>query len=232
MCYQRLVWLFIGTFFSSFSSIIAAAPSSQLDAVKEAAEAYVETLISTPEFGELEVSAGNLDSRLQLSHCPSPLRAEVPGRQSLNKSVTVMVSCKEDGWQVYVPVQIRLLTPVVVAKRPLDRGVTIADDDLIVQLVDARFQRGQTYTDNATIIGSRVKRVVGMGEPISGNDICMVCRNDEVIITATGNGLNIIAKGTALSDGALGERIKVRNSKSNRIVDGTITAVGQVIVKF
>ncbi|WP_158175210.1 flagellar basal body P-ring formation chaperone FlgA [Grimontia hollisae] len=232
MCYQRLVWLFIGTFIYSFSSIIAAAPSSQLDTVKEAAETYVETLITAPEYGELEVRAGNLDSRLQLFHCPSPLQTEVPGRQSLNKSVTVLVSCKEDNWQVYVPVQIRLLTPVVVAKRPLDRGVTIAKEDLIIQLVDARFQRGQTYTDNATLLGSRVKRVVGIGEPISGNDICMVCRNDEVIITAAGNGLNIIAKGTALSDGALGEQIKVRNTKSNRIVDGTITAVGQVIVKF
>ncbi|CZF80330.1 flagellar basal body P-ring biosynthesis protein FlgA [Grimontia celer] len=232
MCYQRLVWLFIGTFLYSFSSIIAAAPSSQLDAVKEAAQAHVESLITPPEYGKLEVQAGNLDSRLQLSHCPSPLVTDVPGRQSLNKSVTVMVSCKEDGWQVYVPVQIKLLTPVVVARRPLDRGMTIAADDLIVQLVDARFQRGQTYTDGSTIVGSRIKRVVGIGEPISGNDICMVCRNDEVIITASGSGLNIIAKGTALSDGALGEQIKVRNRKSNRIVDGTITAVGQVIVKF
>ncbi len=232
MCYQRLAWLFIGTFLCSFSSIIAAAPTSQLEAVKEAAKQHVESLISPPEYGELQVVPGNLDSRLQLSDCPSPLNVDVPGRQTLNKSVTVMVSCEEDNWQVYVPVQIRLLTPVVVAKRPLDRGITLAGDDLIVQLVDARFQRGQVYTDNSTLIGARVKRAVGIGEPINGNDICMVCRNDEVVITATGNGLNIIAKGTALSDGALGEQIKVRNSKSNRIVDGTITSVGQVVVKF
>ncbi|MDD1792485.1 flagellar basal body P-ring formation protein FlgA [Enterovibrio makurazakiensis] len=232
MCYQRLVWLFIGTFLSGFSSIIAAAPVNQLEAVKEAAEAHVETLITTPEFGKLEVEAGHLDSRLTLSNCPSPLQTIVPGRQSLNKSVTVLVSCKEDNWQVYVPVQIRLMTPIVVARRPMDRGVTISQSDLIVQLVDARFQRGQTYTNPSTIIGSRIKRVVGIGEPIQGNDICMVCRNDEVVITASGNGLNIIAKGTALSDGALGEQIKIRNSKSNRIVDGTITSVGQVAVKF
>ncbi|WP_394210756.1 flagellar basal body P-ring formation chaperone FlgA [Enterovibrio calviensis] len=232
MCYQRLAWLFIGTFLSGFSSIIAAAPTSQLEAVKEAAEAHVQTLVAVPEYGKLEVSAGNIDSRLRLSDCPSSLQATVPGRQSLNKSVTVMVSCKEDNWQVYVPVQIRLLTPIVVAKRPMDRGVIINHDDLIVQLVDSRFQRGQTYTNASTIVGSRIKRVVGMGQPIQGNDICMVCRNDVVVITASGNGLNLIAKGTALSDGALGEQIKIRNSKSNRIVDGTITSVGQVIVKF
>ncbi|MCC4798968.1 flagella basal body P-ring formation protein FlgA [Enterovibrio norvegicus] len=232
MCYQRLACLFIGTFLIGFSSIIAAAPANQLEAVKVAAEEYVTTLITPPAQGELNVQAGNLDARLRLSNCPSPLDVSVPGRQSLNKSVTVMVTCEEDDWQVYVPVQISLLTPVVVAKRPLDRGVMLTNDDLTVQLVDARFQRGQTYTEVSTVVGSRIKRVVGIGQPVQGNDICMVCRSDEVVITATGSGLNIIAKGTALSDGALGEQIKVRNSKSNRIVDATITSVGQVIVKF
>lgn len=232
MCYQRLACLFIGTFLIGFSSIIAAATANQLEAVKVAAEEYVTTLIIPPAQGELNVQAGNLDSRLRLSNCQSPLDVSVPGRQSLNKSVTVMVTCNEDDWQVYVPVQISLLTPIVVAKRPLDRGVMLTSDDLTIQLVDARFQRGQTYTDVSTVVGSRIKRVVGIGQPVQGNDICMVCRSDEVVITATGNGLNIIAKGTALSDGALGEQIKVRNSKSNRIVDATITSVGQVIVKF
>ncbi|MDD1783298.1 flagellar basal body P-ring formation protein FlgA [Enterovibrio sp. ZSDZ35] len=232
MCYQRLACFIIGTLVSGFSSIIAAAPANQLQAVKDAAESFVETLITAPEHGKLEVQAGHLDSRLTLSNCPSELKTTVPGRQSLNKSVTVMVRCEEDDWQVYVPVQIKLLTPIIVAKRPLDRGVTLTNEDLIIQLVEARFQRGQTYTDADIIIGSRIKRNVGIGEPVQGNDICMVCRNDEVIITASGSGLNIIAKGSALSDGALGEQIKVRNSKSNRIVDATITAVGRVDVKF
>ncbi|PCS21960.1 flagellar basal body P-ring formation chaperone FlgA [Candidatus Enterovibrio escicola] len=232
MFYSRLTCLFIGIFLIIFSSIIASAPTNQLQAVQEAAEKYVRTLITPPKHGELNVQAGNIDSRLHLSNCPFALDVSVPGRQTLNKSVTVLVRCPNNAWQVYVPTQISLLTPIVVARRPLDRGITLTNDDLTIQLVDARFQRGQTYTDTVSIIGSRIKRVVGIGQPVQGNDICMVCRSDEVMITASSNGLNIITKGTALGDGALGEQIKIRNSKSNKIVDATIISVDQVTVKF
>ncbi|ATF08815.1 flagellar basal body P-ring formation chaperone FlgA [Candidatus Enterovibrio altilux] len=232
MYYQRLTCLFIGTFFIGFSSIIASAPTNQLLVVKKTAEKYVTTLILPPAQGELQVEARNIDSRLRLSNCPIPLETSVPGRQTLNKSVTVMVSCIPDDWQVYVTVQIKLLTPIVVANRPLDRGMTLKQDDLTIQLVDARFQRGLVYTRTATIIGSRIKRAVGMGQPVQGRDICMVCRNEKVVITARGNGLHIITKGTALSDGTLGDQIKVRNNNSNRIIDATIISVSQVTVKF
>lgn len=229
---RRLAKFCIGLLLASFSSIIAAASVSQLNAVKEAAESYTATLIEVPQNGELEISAGNLDSRLRLTDCPTQLHTDVPGRQRLNTSVTVMVSCPQDNWQVYIPVQIRLMIPLVVAARPLDRGMPVTADDLTIQMVDSRFQRGQTYDQPTKLIGSRVKRAVGIGQPVRGDDVCAVCRRDDVVIIAQGNGLNIIAKGTALSDGALGEQIKVKNDKSNRIVDATITAVGEVSVNF
>lgn len=228
----QLFCVYIGVIISAFSSIIAAAPASQLEAIKEAAESYVETLIFAPTHGKLTVEAGHLDSRLHFTNCPSPLLTTIPGRQNLNKSVTVLVKCEEDQWQVYIPVEIRLMTPIVVAKRPLGRGIIVNESDIIIQLVDSRFQRGRTYASTAPLIGAKVKRVVGIGEPIQSNDICMVCRNDKVVITAGKKGLSIVAKGTALSDGALGEQIKVRNTKSKRIVDATISAVGRVDITF
>lgn len=232
MNYQPLLRAYIFTVISGFSPIIAAATANQLEVVKEAAESFVETQIPSPKYGKLNLEAGVLDPRLQLTNCPSPLKTSIPGRQSLNKSVTVLVRCDEENWQVYIPVEINLMTPIIVASRPLARGVILNEDDLIIQMVDARFQRGHTYSDLSMIVGSRIKRVVGIGKPIQGNDICMVCRNDNVVITASKSGLNIVAKGTALSDGALGEQIKVKNSKSNRILDAKITGVGHVNINF
>lgn len=230
MNYKILILIYsIATF---FSSIIAAASINQIQEVKDTAKRYVETLITPPTHGTLNVVSGHVDSRLSLTNCPSALKSTIPGRQSLNKSVTVLIHCEEDNWQVYIPVEIRLMTPIIVAKRPLDRGVTLKERDLIIQMVDSRFQRGQTYTNISDLIGARIKRVVGIGKPIQGNDICIVCRNDEVLIKASNNGLNILTKGTALSDGGLGEQIKIRNNKSKRIVDATITSVGHVSIKF
>ncbi|OOE93232.1 flagella basal body P-ring formation protein FlgA [Salinivibrio sp. MA427] len=229
---SKILRLFSVTLLASFSLSIAAATVSQIEAVQDAAEKHVADIISVPKNGKIDITAGNLDSRMRLTDCPVPLDTDVPGRQQLNTSVTVMVSCDQDNWQVYIPVKIELMTPSVVAKRPLNRGMTIASNDLAIQMVNSRFQRGRTYTQPARLIGSKVKRTVGMGEPISSSDVCAVCRNDDVLITAQGNGLNIVAKGTALSDGALGEQIKVKNNKSKRLVDATISAVGEVTVNF
>ncbi|UXI00606.1 flagellar basal body P-ring formation chaperone FlgA [Photobacterium sp. TY1-4] len=200
--------------------------------VQHTAEEYVKTIVDKPSKGQLTVKAANLDSRLKLSHCAAPLDVSVPGKQSLSGNITVLVRCPTDDWQVYVPVQTQLLLPRVVAIKPLARGAVLTGADLDVRLVEARFQRGVLFDAPEQIIGSKVKRNVNIGEAIEGNDICLVCRNDVVLIKAGHSGFNVITKGTALSDGSLGEQIRVQNSKSKRIVDGVITGVGEVTVRF
>ncbi len=227
--FTRHLFLFLSVIVINASAL--AASQKQIETIKEVATEHVKTLVSPPKNGELKISAGYVDTRLKLTDCPSPLIASIPARQQLQRSVTVLVEC-ETTWQVYLPVNIRLHTLVVIAKRPLDRGLTLTDDDLSLHLLDTRFQRGHTFTNVSQLIGARVKRNIGLNEALQGNDICIVCRNDVVILNANQENLNIVAKGTALGDGSLGEQIKVRNNKSNRIVDATITGVGQVAINF
>ncbi|MEJ2764179.1 flagellar basal body P-ring formation chaperone FlgA [Photobacterium sp. MCCC 1A19761] len=215
-----------------FSPFVSAETQNPLDIIQHTAEEYVKTIVDKPTKGQLTVKAANLDSRLKLGHCTAPLDVSVPGKQSLSGNITVLVRCPTDGWQVYVPVQTQLLLPRVVAIKPLARGAVLTNADLDVQLVEARFQRGVLFDAPEQIIGSKVKRNVNIGEAIEGNDICLVCRNDAVLIKAGHSGFNVITKGIALSDGSLGEQVRVQNSKSKRIVDGVITGVGEVTVSF
>lgn len=227
-----LLTIFFGLLVFFFSTFVSAAPQNTLNMVQHAAEEYVKTIVDFPPKGQLTVKAANLDSRLKLTICPEHLESSVPGKQSLTGNVTVLVSCRSESWQVYVPVRIQLLLPRVVATKPLARGVVLSASDLAVQMVETRFQRGVVFERPQQIIGSKVKRNVNMGDAIQGSDICLVCRNDSVLIKAGRSGLNIVTKGTALSDGSLGEQIRVQNTKSKRVVDGTITGVGEVTVNF
>lgn len=227
-----LLTIFFGLLVFFFSTFVSAAPQNTLNMVQHTAEEYVKTIVDFPPKGQLTVKAANLDSRLKLTICPEYLESSVPGKQSLTGNVTVLVSCRSESWQVYVPVRIQLLLPRVVATKPLARGVVLSASDLAVQMVETRFQRGVVFEHPQQIIGSKVKRNVNMGDSIQGSDICLVCRNDSVLIKAGRSGLNIVTKGTALSDGSLGEQIRVQNTKSKRVVDGTITGVGEVTVNF
>ncbi|WP_192867847.1 flagellar basal body P-ring formation chaperone FlgA [Thaumasiovibrio subtropicus] len=203
-----------------------------LNLVQQLAENYVEEQVMLPDYGELNIQATQLDSRLRLSECQVPLEPSIPGRQNLTHSVNVLIRCPQPTWQIYVPVRIHVKMPLVVATRPLGRGEVIQASDVQVSMTESRFQRGMTYNETELVVGAKVRRGLNPGEIIKGNDICLVCRNDTVRIIAAGGGLNIITPGKALSDGLLGEQIKVQNNKSRRVIDGRITGVGEVSVDF
>ena len=200
--------------------------------MEKAAENLIKQQVTLPKKGELKVTAAELDSRLRFSTCSSPLEATLPGKQNLSGNVTVLVKCPTESWQLYVPVNVQLTLPKVVASVALGRGMVITRDKLSVQMVESRFQRGNSFEDPNEIIGSKVKRSVKLGEMIQARDICLVCRNDTVIIRAGTGGLNIVTEGKALSDGAIGEEIRVQNRTSRRMIDAIITAVGEVTVKY
>ena len=57
-----------------------------------------------------------------------------------------------------------------------------------------------------------------------------VKRGSQVTILGRAGGIEVRMSGKALSDGARGQRIKVRNSSSSRQIEGTVIARGTVEV--
>ncbi|OAN18638.1 flagellar biosynthesis protein FlgA [Photobacterium jeanii] len=224
--------LIVGLFSIIFSAIVHGTSTNYLHTVQQTAKEFVLDNVEPPQNGELQVTPAQLDSRLRLTECSMPLNTSIPGKQSMTGNVTVLINCPTENWQVYVPVRVKLLLPRVVATKPLPRGTVIAAADLTIKLVENRFQRSISFEEPSQVIGSKVKRGINMGDTIEGNDICLVCRNESVLIRAGNSGLNIVTNGTALSDGSLGDQIRIQNNKSKRVVDGIITGVGEVTVNF
>ncbi|GAB4365224.1 MAG: hypothetical protein Kow0060_22580 [Methylohalobius crimeensis] len=52
------------------------------------------------------------------------------------------------------------------------------------------------------------------------------------MIRARGGGLDVRMGGHALMDGGLGERIRVRNDRSQRVVEGVVRGPNEVRVVF
>jgi len=58
----------------------------------------------------------------------------------------------------------------------------------------------------------------------------LVTSGQKVTIILKINGLHIKSTGLALQSASLGQLIKVRNTQSNKIVEGTVSSEGQVSV--
>lgn len=231
--YSSPIKRFICVAFLSFFSVqVLAATQEQISMLKNAAIQKVKEVVSTPEQGSLNIAVQHIDPRLKLTDCKGGLVSSIPGKQNYRNNITVLVSCPIDNWKVYIPVHITQLIPMIIAKRTLNNGTPLTLSDMETKLLSNKFIRGQIFQDRHSLIGSRVKRTITAGSPITGNNICLVCKDDPVTIIATSDGLTVKAKGIALNDGSLSDTVRVKNSKSNRIVNGKVTKVGEVSVDF
>ena len=183
-----------------------------------------------------QIEAGPLDARLALAACEAPLEAFMPPGSATYGNTTVGVRCAgAKPWSVYVPVKIKISTAVVVAARPLTRGVKLGEADLTHAILDAGSLPPDYLTDPQQAIGQQLKRPLSIGMAVAAGMLDtprMVRRDERVTILAEDGGLEVRMAGQALEDGALGQPIKVRNLLSKRIIGGIIAAPGLVKVQM
>lgn len=197
-----------------------------LDRIRSVAEAAVRKNLPAGA----EVSADSLDPRLRLSACAQKPQAEAAGARGA--STNVMVHCDGPGaWTLYVPVRVRDLRPVLVLTRAVRRGEQIDAGMLRVETRDIAQLPFGYLSDVSSVASNEFRRPVGAGQVVSPADLeperC-VRRGDLVTLIGHGAGIEVRAEGKAMADGGKGSRIRVQNSSSKRIVEGTVTAPGVV----
>ena len=195
-----------------------------LDEISRVAENYAlkqASQTATPE--ELEIVPGDLDPRLRLAQCRNELIAFSPPGSRLLGNTTVGVKCTAPkAWSIYIPMRVSLFQEAVIVKQSVRRGETITATDIQVEKVDVSLLRGIPFKDADLLIGSKAKNTLNAGTIINSDNVCVVCKGDSVSITASNSAIAVIMSGVALTDGSIGERIRVQNSASKRIVEAKV----------
>lgn len=199
-----------------------------LEAAREHAWASVEGLGD-----EVQVTALPLDHRLKLALCDLPLETyDSPNGVRPGRSVVGVRCGGSRPWKLYVSVRVEVLQAVIVSRNPLPRGHLMAAEDLsLVQRDTATLRRGY-FSDPGQVIGQRTKRHLGAGKVVTPSTLArdqLVRRGSDVQIVAHSGMLQVHMRGEALSNGGLGERIRVRNQSSGRVVSGTV--IGPAVIQ-
>jgi len=209
---------------SASSSGLAAAFES-LESIRNVAMTHLESMNRMQE-GVARVTVGRLDQRLRLAQCEAPLEAFSPPGSRHVGTTTVGVRCESaESWTVYVPATVRVETGVLVATRHLKRGsIPEGADFQITKREISALPAGYLTTETA-LKDTRLVRSVRAGTiltPSMLEPLPVVKRGDTVTLLISRGSLQIRASGKALSDAGDGARIRVRNTRSNKIVDGTV----------
>lgn len=203
----------------------APAPSPMTDQLRQFADREV-----AGAAGDMEITVGELDPRIRLAPCARFEPFLPPGSRLWGRS-TLGVRCVEGSdWTVYVPIQVRVYSPALVAARPLSRNQTLTADDLRIERVELTAISNPVLTPTDEFAGSRLTRGVAAGEVITRTLLrspAVVQPGDAVRVVMGGAGFRIAADGKALTMGSDGQSVQVALT-SGRMVSG-VARPGRVI---
>ncbi|MBZ9610191.1 flagellar basal body P-ring formation chaperone FlgA [Rheinheimera maricola] len=218
-----------------FSHIVVADIDSNIYSPSELtrrAEIWINQQLAMPQQDDIQINVSQLDERIGDKECQQPLQflLSQPITQRQN---TIQIRCTAaTSWQLYVPVRIDEVVQAVVLTQNLTTGSSITATMLNTESRERRFTRGSLVTNVDQVIGAKTRRSLSVGQILTLQDLCLVCKGDVVTISISNNGLNVAATGVAQSDGSLGDTISVLNRQSNRTISADVVAVNQVSIIF
>jgi flagella basal body P-ring formation protein FlgA len=177
-----------------------------------------------------------LDKRLQLKSCERAL--EVFQQQESQKGgyASVGVRCSDgQGWTIYTQARIKVFKEVVVLRNSLKFGSIISSSDIEMtrREISQLHQGYLTAIDQA--VNKQLRRTAAAGSVLSTGHLVapkLVRRGQQVLVRTHVGQLDVNSMGEALMDGEAGQRIRVRNGQSGRIVEGVVIESGEVRIAF
>ncbi|TLX59214.1 flagella basal body P-ring formation protein FlgA [Stutzerimonas nosocomialis] len=172
-----------------------------------------------------------------LSPCSRALqvRPTGPAASPLDRQ-RLQVSCPgTGGWSLSLSSQANALLPAVHAQGLIERGQTIGAGDVKLEPLNiARANRG-FYNRLEDVVGMDAKRRIRPNQlltPVLLAETLAVRRGQPVKIIASQDGIEASASGEALADGRPGDVIRVRNLRSQNVIDAKVVEDGVVSSTF
>jgi flagellar basal body P-ring formation protein FlgA len=203
-----------------------------LDSIYELVKDTVARNINAAEY---EISVLPLDNLLKLPECTEPLEAFTTTDSIKAGKTSIGVRCNaEKKWSIFTSAVIKVYETVVVLSRPVQRGDIITRQHLSIEKRDISKLRGDFITQVEQVENKQATRYTQVGailglrsfiEPLS------IKRGDKIIISAIQPAFAIRMNGVAMMDGTKGQRIRIKNENSGRIINATVIEPGLVSVK-
>jgi flagella basal body P-ring formation protein FlgA len=184
-----------------------------------------------PFDGEIDVVVGEPDPRLNLAACQRyepfiPAGARLWGRVSLG------VRCVEGAqWTVYVPVQVKVYGPALVAARPIARGQPLTADDVRQERVEwTQWPAGVLVVAPDQADGRVATRGIQPGEALRRDMLRsqpVFVAGEPIKVVYAGPGFSVNTEGKALTLGNDGQSAQAALT-GGRVVTG-VARPGKVL---
>jgi flagella basal body P-ring formation protein FlgA len=179
------------------------------------------------------ISFIGISSDYQLRQCQhSPTIRLVKPLQAGRNGIELQ--CGSPYWSQHLAVQLHVYKQVVVLTQPIRNKQAVTTSDIRLARQDIGELNKGFFVRLTDVAGLESKRGLPPGTVLSPDMLeppILVKRGDKVAIRVNRPGIQVEMDGIAMGSGQAGERIRVRNRQSNKIVFATVIARGLVQVK-
>ncbi|HAU07136.1 MAG TPA: flagella basal body P-ring formation protein FlgA [Gammaproteobacteria bacterium] len=236
MISRGLTIVLLYTMIAMFSPTFAQVKTVQsLDAIEQLAYEYVLTLIQNSAYPMAQINISPLDKRLRLAGCEQPMQPFLRGKGFKLGTQMVGVKCESSSpWTVYVSVKVMAMRDVVITRQALPAKHILTEQDVVMTSMDIGQLRQVPVRQISDIIGRQLKRSVAMGAVLSHSQLKkqkLVRRGQQVTLFAKAGSIQVKMAGIALADAVLGEKIKVKNSRSQRVIEGIVAGPNRIRIE-
>jgi flagella basal body P-ring formation protein FlgA len=137
--------------------------------------------------------------------------------------------------KISVPATIEVWSDVIVAAKPLGRNQPVSPGSIKVVRMNLSRAPANAILSKEQVVGMRVNRSIAANSILRSDQIeipPVVKRGDLVQVLAQSKGMKISVKGVAKQNGGVGERIRVQNMRSKRIIYAQVLDDQTVQVDF
>lgn len=199
------------------------------------AKAFIEQDLQL-DLNDASVTIKSLDPRLRLHQCSQSLHAFwPPGAQKIGHT-SIGVRCEDQKpWKIFISAHIQQFTDVWITTTPVARGTVLIDSHVVLERRDISKSITQYITSTQNPVGLVAKRPLRAGDILQTSAVTkqkVVKRGDRVHVVGRKNGLEIRTSATALTDGAAGDRIRVRSLSSKKELEGILQKNSTVYVNI
>lgn len=184
---------------------------------------------------EYEISVLPLDSQLKLPECTEALEAFTTTASMNVARMAIGVRCNaEKKWSIFTTAVIKVYETVIVLAQPVQRGEIITRQHLAIEKREVSKLRGDFITQTEQIENKQAARYLQAGAILGLRSFVeprLIKRGDKIIISAIQPAFAIRMNGVAMMDGTKGQRIRIKNENSGRIINATVIEPGLVSVE-
>lgn len=211
---------------------IEASNADQLTNTSQRIQDFVQSQSNLAHDEELHVQVLQSDSNFKGLSCQDKIQLSFAKNGVPTHNNTIQMSCPSSPqWNVYVPIRIEVLKPVLSASHYMASGTTIREEDLVYSKQDKKRLPEGYYLNPDEIVGLSTLHAISSGSAFTPKNVkqrVLVHRNHTIKLLLNQGGVKVSMMGIAKSNGSMNETIKVMNPSSKKVVYAAVTGMNQV----